>query len=458
MQRRRAEALFFDSDRLAAAGDAEGAEAALRKALTLSPGFAEAWANLALLLDRRGAADEAESCYRRAIVLAPRHTRIHLNFGASLAQRKRFTEAEAAYREALRLDPGLLAAWSNLGVLYACMKREDEAEQCYRTALSLDGGHANAKFNLSYLLLRQGRYEEGWACMEARDWYASLEQRLPCPRWRGEEVAGKALLIGFEAGLGDMIQMSRYAAVMKAKGTARIGLICHPPLKALFATLAGVDQLIGFDEPLPNTRYDFWTPPFSLPYHCGTRLETIPAELPYLRAAPDRIARWAPQLPQQGLRVGLVWKGNRGFENDTDRSLPSLRLLAPLWEVPGIRFVSLQKGAGEDEAADPPPGQPLVELGSRLGDLADTAAVIASLDLVISVDTAVAHLAGALAKPCWLLLPYYKTDWRWLEDREDSPWYPKALRLFRQSTMGDWPSVVERLRTSLAVLADNCPH
>ena len=250
-----------------------------------------------------------------------------------------------------------------------------------------------------------------------------------------------------------MIQFCRYLPVLKAKGAAHVALICHPPLKPLFATLDSVDEIIGFDEPLPATHYDFWTAPLSLPYHCATRLGTIPATLPYLQADPERIARWQPLLPPGGLRVGLVWKGSRGFENDPDRSLPSLDVLAPLGEVPGVRFVSLQKGAGEDEAAQPPRELPLVDLGSRLADFADTAAVVAGLDLVISVDTAVAHLAGALAKPCWLLLPDYKADWRWLADRGDSPWYPGVMRLFRQARAGDWSSVVTQLRDSLASLS-----
>ncbi|HEX8961681.1 MAG TPA: tetratricopeptide repeat protein [Rhodocyclaceae bacterium] len=450
---RQAEALFFESNRQLAAGDAAGAEASLRDCLRLAPDLAEAHANLGMLLDRRGAADEAEACHRRSIALDPSYARTHMNLGVNLAQRKRFAEAEAAYQDSLRINPMSAAAWSNLGVLYACTKREADAERCYRTAMAIDPGYANARFNLSYVLLRQGRYEEGWASMEARDWYAVLEQRIPFPRWRGEDLAGKSLLIAFEAGHGDMIQMCRYAAEIKARGAVRVAMICHPPLKRLFATLDAVDELIGFDEPLPATPCDFWSPPFSLPHYCGTRLDSIPARLPYLHPDPAGMAQWAPRLPTDGLRVGLVWKGSRGFENDADRSLPSLGVLAPLWSVPGVRFVSLQKGAGEDEAAQPPAGQPLVDLGSRLGDFADTAAVLAQLDLLVSVDTGVAHLAGALGKPCWLLLPDYKTDWRWLAERTDSPWYPGAMRLFLQRAAGDWKPVVEEVRAALSDLA-----
>jgi Tfp pilus assembly protein PilF len=451
--RERAEILFRQANQLMAAGNDGDAESSLREALRLAPDFAEAHANLGMLLDARGAADEAEACHRRAIALNPTYAQTHLNLGANLAERKRFGEAEAAYREALTRNPQSPAAWSNLGVLYACMKREDEAEQCYRRAMALDPQYAKARFNLSYLLLRQARFEEGWSCLDARDWYAVLEARIPCPRWRGEPLAGKSLLIAFEAGHGDMIQFCRYAAVAKAAGASHVTLVCHPALKALFASLAGVDEVVAFDEPMPDTRHDYWTPPLSLPGRFDTRLETIPASLPYLSAEPHRVARWGASLPQDGLRVGLVWKGNRNFENDADRSLPALSTLAPLASIPGIRFISLQKGAGEDEAADPPPGMRLAALGPQFADFADTAAVVAGLDLVISVDTGVAHLTGALGKPCWVLLPDYKTDWRWLKDRRDSPWYPGAMRLFRQPAMGDWDAVISAVRTELAAWA-----
>jgi hypothetical protein len=327
------------------------------------------------------------------------------------------------------------------------MKREEEAERCYRTAMNLDDGYAKARFNLSYLLLRQGRFEEGWRCLEARDSYAALAAHLACPRWQGEALSGKSLLIGYEAGHGDMIQFCRYAAVLKAQGALSITIICHPALKTLFATLDGVDTIISLDEQIPTSDWDFWTPLFSIPYHCKTRSDSIPAAIPYLHAAPQHIARWASILPADGLRVGLAWKGNPQFENDADRSLPGLDVLAPLSTVAGVRFISLQKGAGEDEARRA--GFPVLHLGSRMKNFADTAAIVANLDLVICVDTALAHLAGALGKPCWVLLPDYKADWRWLTGRTDSPWYPGAVRLFRQPAMGNWTAVIAEVRSAL---------
>lgn len=436
-------------------GDAAGAETCFREAVQIAPYFAEAYANLALLLDKRGIADTAEIYYRRSIELNATYSKTHLNLGALLANQKRFSEAEEAYNRAIALCPHAPAGWSNLGVLYACMKREAEAERCYRTAMSLDESYATARFNLSYLLLRQGRFEEGWRLREARAWFAALEAHLACPRWRGETLAGKSILISHEGGHGDMIQFCRYAALLKAQGAGSITLICHPALQTLFAELDGVDNVISLDEQIPDSGWNFWTPLMSVPCYCNTRLDSVPAEIPYLRVPPTRIEKWAALVPKNGFRVGLVWKGSAQFENDADRSLPSLTTLAPLWAIAGADFISLQKGAAEDEAAHPPGGLALVNLGSRLEDFADTAAVVMSLDLVICVDTAIAHLAGALGKPCWVLLPDYKTDWRWLAERTDTPWYPQTMRLFRQPAMGDWDSVVAEVAAALEQLTLN---
>jgi hypothetical protein len=437
-----AEALFHEGNRYMQHGDFDLAERCFLDAVRVDADFAGGHANLGFVCERRGDATRAETCYRRSLELDPSYPETHLNLGVLLAARKRFHEAELAYTSALMLRPDSVAAWSNLGVLYACAKREREAEACYRVALNLDPAHVNARFNLGYLLLRRGAFAEGWECFDARDWYGALQAKLTFPRWRGEPLEGKSLLIGYEGGHGDMIQFCRYASVLKGKGASCIALMCHPPLKALFAQLAAVDRVIAFDEPLPTSGWDYWTPLLSVPYHCKTRVDSIPSAIPYLHAPPERLSRWQGVLPGEGLRVGLVWKGSPHFENDADRSLPSLAALAPLGTLAGITLISLQKGEGEDEAAHPPAGMRLLNLGPRMTDFADTAAIIAQLDLVICVDTAVAHLAGAMGKPCWILLPYYKTDWRWLKDRDDSPWYPRVVRLFRQTVSGEWSDVV----------------
>lgn len=452
-ERVHAEELFFEGNRLLAGGDAPSAEMCFREAVRIAPDFAEAYANLALMLNQRGAADRAEFYYQRSIALDPEHAQTHVNLGALLAQRKRFAEAEAAYIQAISIEPDAPATWSNLGVLYACVKREEDAERCYRTAMALDEGYRAARFNLSYLLLRQERFEEGWHFLEARNSYAALAARLDCPRWQGEALAGKSLLIGHEAGHGDMIQFCRYATMLKAQGASSITMICHPALKRLFATLDGVDTLYSLDQPFPTRGWDFWTPVLSIPYHCKTRSDSIPADLPYLHAAAELIARWTADIPAGGLRVGLAWKGSTEFENDADRSLPGLDVLAPLSTVAGVHLLGLQKDWNKDETSRPPAGFSLLHLGDGITDFADTAAIVAQLDLVICVDTALAHLAGALGKPCWVLLPDYKTDWRWLTGRSDSPWYPSIMRLFRQPKMSNWEAVITEVRAALEQLA-----
>lgn len=440
--------LFAEGNRLLRQGQTVAAELAFRRTLVLAPDLAEAHANLGWLLARDGRRAEAEACYRQALDLAPSVPGIHLNFAALLLAGKRFREAEAAYQQALLLEPGAPAAWSGLGALLAAQKREDEAENCYRTALGLAPEHRSASFNLAYLLLRQGRYEEGWQRLAARE-YFDLGAHLGCPPWQGESLAGKAVFIGIEAGMGDMIQFCRYAALLKARGARQVAILCPPELKVLLAGQTGIDLAVALDEALPGQAWDYWVPLLSLPGLCHTRLDTLPGQLPYLRADAARLAAWRESFAEagEGMRVGLVWKGNPRFENDADRSLPGLDFLSPLGEVPGVRYFSLQKGAGEEEAGSPP--FPITDLGPRLHDFADTAAAIAHLDLVISVDTAVAHLAGALGCPCWLLLPDYKTDWRWGAAGEATPWYPGVMRIFRQAEMGAWAEVVLRVREGL---------
>jgi len=432
------------------AGALAEAVASFEDALRLDPQLAPAHVNLGLIREHGGALDAATAHYRAAIAIDPALFQAQLNLGVVLAAQKSFREAEVAYLAALAIDPLAAAAWSNLGVLYASTWREAQAEQCYRQALEIDPAYARARFNLAYVLLRQGRYEEGWAAMEARDWADALAPRLACPRWHGEAPAGRALLIVHEGGHGDLIQFCRYAAVLKTMGARQIGIVCPPALTRLLAHQAVFDAVFALDAELPASGWDAWVPFLSLPHLCGTRVDHLPDTLPYLRPDANEVARWGARIAAgAGLRVGLVWKGSTGFENDADRSLPSLATLAPLAAVPGVQWFSLQVGAGQDEARQPPPGMTITPLSDGFTDFADTAAALMHLDLVIAVDTAVAHLAGALGRPCWVLLPAYKPDWRWLAGRTDSPWYPGVMRLFWQARMGDWAPVVQALAQAL---------
>lgn len=427
-----------------AAGDVAGAETCFLRALALEPMHGPARANLGYLKERQGALAEAEFHYLQAIALMPDHAQLYQNLGVLLLREKRFAESESAMRTAVEVAPESASAWCQLGVLLACTHREFEGEECYRQALTLDPEHARARFNLSYLLLRQARFAEGWRMLDARWLFDAIPQSFDCPFWEGEPLEGKSVIVCLEAGHGDMIHFIRYVTQLKA---ARVAVLCQPGLKRLFATLAGVDEVYALGEQVPED-WDFWTRAMRLPGLFGTELDSIPAAVPYLSAQPELVRHWREQLPQQGLRVGLAWKGNPNFESDADRSLPSLMTLAPLAAVQA-HFVSLQKGAGEEEALRPPAGMSLHAIGPQLGDFADTAAVIANLDLVISVDTAVAHLAGAMGKPCWLLLPDYRCDWRWMTERDDSPWYP-SMRLFRQPPGGGWAPVIAAVATALA--------
>ncbi len=428
------------------------AETAYRRALEIEPDYALACINLGNALQELGRPGEAEAGYRHALTIEPHVAETHYNLGNALKALGRLPESASCYRRALELKPELAEAHYNLANALRDLGRPDEAEACYRAALHCKPRYPEAGCNLGQLLLAAGRYAEAWPHYESR-YDANLEQRavappnLPYPQWQGEPLSGKSLAIWPEQGFGDYVHFVRYAAALKERGLSRLTLVCLPPLKALLETAAGVDEVLT--DPAAVSPHDYWSFPLSLPLRLGSTLDTVPASLPYLRPLPIRLARWRASLAKQGFKVGLVWKGAAVHQNDGDRSLPCLALLAPLWSVPGASFFSLQKGQGEEEARQAPKDRPIAHLGSQIKDFADTAAIVAQLDLVICVDTAVAHVAGALNKRCWLLLPHRHTDWRWLWEREDSPWYPGALRLFRQSAEGGWAEVIERVARAL---------
>ncbi len=442
-----------------AAKELDAAEHCFRALLALDPDHVLAHGNLALLLEWRGQEHDAEWHYSQAIARDDRHPSLFANLGAMLARQQRFLAAEGAYLRALLLDPESAWVWSNLGALQASQRRDEEAEHSLRTALALAPDSARAHLNLSYVLLRQGRWLEAWPHYQARPWYEALSARLPYPRWQGESLHGRRLLLAEHAGLGDILHFVRYAPWLHEQGAAHVALLCPPSLIPLLSSAPGLDELI----PQPHSQshshsahYDYWCPLLSLPAFSATTPDTIPAPIPYVQADPARCAYWQAQLPSNKPRVGLVWKGNPQFENDRARSLPDLSCLAPLAALSAdIHFVSLQKGAGEDD--DAPPGLHLQRLGPQLHDFADSAALVNALDLVICIDSAVAHLCGALARPGWLLLPQRNTDWRWLEHSAHSPWYP-SLTLIRQSQADDWAptlaALVPRLQAWLATRND----
>ncbi len=437
----------------------EEAAAAFEHVLQAHPDKLEAWYALSELAMSRRWFDRAEACLERARALDDDPSR-HLVLRGNLLKRQgRLQEAEQAYRQALRERPDFFDALNNLGALLE-MDRLQEAETAYREALRLDPGNATARWNLSVLLLRMGRMEEAWPLHEARldpglPHVISQLPELSFPAWRGESLRDKSVILLGEQGFGDQVQLARYARLLKERGATRVSLQCRAALKSLLATAPGVDAVFGDDEVFEA--HDYWVLAFSLPGLLGTTLDTIPARLPYLSAEPRRIEAWAPRLPQARRRIGLVWKGAAGHGNDLNRSLPGLQVLAPLWSCTDAAFVSLQKGQGEDEAARAGPTQPITDLAPGIASFADTAAILAQLDLLICVDTSAAHVAGALGRPCWVLLPAMGSDWRWLLEREDSPWYPGVMRLFRQDPGETWDDVIQRVASDLRAWSDAQP-
>lgn len=426
-------------------------EATLRTAIEKRPGYADAHFNLGIVLEKTARFAEAEAAYREALRLRPDAAAGYNNLGNVLHQTGRPQEAAEVYRQALALNPNGAPSHYNLATALRALELPHEAEPHYRRALELNPDYFDAQFGLGTLLLSLGRFEEGWRLFESR--YAlprflhyKTKATLPLPQWQGESLEGRSLLVWQEDGLGDVIQFGRYLLLLKAAGAARIDMVCAPSLHRLFANVEGVDGLLTHDEAAAKYGdYDCWTSLLSVPVHVRTTLDTIPSAN-YLQVDALLAARWhdrlATALPA-GPRIGLVWKGNPRHHNDAHRSLSSLAQLLPLWSIPNVSFVSLQKGQDEDEAQTPQAFQPMLALGHELTDFADTAALIAQLDLIVCVDTSTAHLAASLGKPCFVLLPYHDPDWRWLHGRSDSPWYPETMRVFRQPRAGNWSAPIE---------------
>jgi tetratricopeptide (TPR) repeat protein len=411
------------------------------RSLTLRRDNAEAHNCLGFVLEATGRLEEAREHYGRARDLAPEKAEYHSNLGNVLQAQGRLDEAIQCHQRALELEPGFAKGYNNLAVVFAIQGRINEAMALYEHALTLDPDYVQAQLNRSMLQLLQGDFASGWRNYESR-WQALKQRSLTQPRWQGEPLAGKCILLHAEQGLGDTLQFLRYLPQVQAAGGSVV-LEVPARLLRLAAQLPGVAELVTSGDPLPP--FDCHCPLMSLPLVFGTTLESIPADVPYLSVPAEAMQSAAAlRWPAKGLRVGLVWSGNPDYGKNLFRSM-ALRQLEPLLDLEGIHFFSLQMGAAAAQLAQTP--AEITDLAPVTSDMADTAAQIAHLDLVITVDTSVAHMAGALAKPVWLLLPL-APNWRWLQERADSPWYPQ-MRLFRQPRLGDWPSVVEAVRKAL---------
>ncbi len=439
--------------------DLIGAEESLRNAILVKADYFEAYADLGFLLGSKNLRTEAKTCCQKAIEINPACAEAHHFLALQLVATGNLEEAEVSFNRALTVNPEYVEALVNFGVLLEELKRFKEAESCYKKALAIAPDTVAPEMNLGLLFLKQGFFKDGWHHFESRyRFFGEALNKIPdshSKKWSGESLFDKTFLLWPEQGFGDYIQFIRYATLLRSAGVRKITLFCPDPLKALLETVDDVDEIIT--ESCELKKYDFWSCPMSLPLHFGTTEESIPITIPYVHALPERLSKWSSRLSSQTFKVGLVWKGNAQHTNDSNRSIPSLVALAPFWTVPDVTFYSLQKWQGEEEAASHSDvNQKIEHFGSDIGDFGDTAAIIQHLDLVICVDTAIAHLAGAMGKNCWVLLPAGGTDWRWLQNRCDSPWYPSGMRLFRQTKKGDWSQVILEVTRELSTIAVNC--
>lgn len=430
-----------------APSDVAAAEVAYREILAADADNAVAQHFLGVLHYQRGELARALPLLERAAAAKPTEPEFHNNLGLALAAADRESEAITAYRAALSLKPDHATAWNNLGLALQARNDVAQAIEAFRHALALKPDFVHARWNLALALLLDGRFAEGWREYDARLSLSELGgSRRPPPGaiWDGSSPAGKTLLVYPEQGLGDALQFARYATALAETG-ARCIIRCPDALATLLATIPGVAAISRDSEPLPP--YDAHAPLLSLPRLLGTTPHGIPARVPYLGVPDAKRAAARALLARSGAqrRIGLCWAGNPAHGNDRNRSL-ALSALAPLLRMAGIAWYSLQHGDASTQIAQTPNAAKMVALPAGT-ELVDTAALVAELDLIVSVDTSIAHLAGALARPGWVLLPF-APDWRWQLGRDDSPWYP-TLRLFRQTRPHDWEGVVARVKARL---------
>ena len=422
-----------------------------RRALATDPASFPALNGLGLALQADGRLDEAEAALRAALRIAPGYAALHLNLGALLCERGQrgdhgrwFADSEEALTRALALQPGNPAAQVALARLRCCQERYEEAEALLRAALTATPESRNARLLLAFILISSERYTEGWQHYAWRKGGPGRLAPLPGPAWDGSDLAGRTLLVVSDEGFGDWLQMSRFLPLAARGG--RVAVQVPKPLMRLALLMDGIDVVqSGPDAPA----HDVWCSATDLPELFRVGIEAIPAETPYLRPAPADAAQWRERLAGlPGRRVGLVWGGSRTQKADPLRSIP-LEGFLPLAGVAGVSFVSLQK----DRPASVPAGLALHDWTAELADFADTAALVSALDLVVTVDTAVAHLAGALGRPVWMLNRWDgATDPRWLRGRAGTPWYP-SMRIFRQGLPGAWAPVLEAVREALTEFA-----
>ncbi len=427
-------------------GNLEEAVRGYGRTLALNPGLADAYNNLGVALRAQGKFAAAVAAYRRSLVQRPDNPGALSNMGNALRGAGRLHEAREVHRKAVELAPDSVEALYNFGLVFRDLGEENEALSYFERVVEMNPDYIDGRWDRALMYLRLGDFEKGF---EEYEWRWRLERspprEFPVPRWDGSDIEGRTILVHQEQGFGDMINFVRYVPLLKARG-AQVVVECQAELARLFAMIPDVDCVTVAGTPIPDV--DVHIPMLSLMQIFGTTLETIPADVPYL-TAPEVHSLHLP-APLGHLKVGIAWAGKPTHTNDRNRSI-NLQHFVDLTGIGGITFYSLQKGPTAAHLRDQACEALIVDLAGRIQDFADTASVIAQLDLVITADTAVAHLAGAMGCPVWVALPFVG-DWRWLSNRDDNPWYP-TLRLFRQGVPGDWEGVFNRLRNALTEVA-----
>lgn len=431
-------------------GEYDQAEAALQNAVQIAPHSEQAWVNLGLVLRARLKPEEAFKAYEQALKINPTSLKALNNLAVLHRWQGDLDEAETLLRSILASHPDAVEVLNNYGDVLQAQCRIEEARTAFERVLEIAPGHPEGHHNLAVLLLLSGDFKNGWQQYEWR-WLAkdfpSERRNFPQPMWTGEALNGQGILLYVEQGLGDALQFVRYAPLVAARG-GKVFIECPRPLKRLFETVQGVEDVIARGDNLPD--FEVQCPFLSLPSLLSVNADEIPADIPYLSIAKQDTQTWQDRLSETvGLKVGLVWAGSPHHTNDRERSI-ALEKYTPLADVENCTLFSLQIGDSSKQLQNV--DFPIVDLTQDIGDYADTAALVSELDLIITVDTSVAHVAGALGKPVWLLLPH-APDWRWLMDREDSPWYP-SMKLYRQPKRRDWESVFLRLHNDLKEVVD----
>ncbi|MCH8830167.1 MAG: tetratricopeptide repeat protein, partial [Planctomycetes bacterium] len=431
------------------------AEDCLHRAVRCRPDYAEAYNNLGNVLRERQDSESAVDAYRRCLQIRPDFADARVNLGGVLTEWGRWDDAESVLREAVRLVPDHFRAHNNLGMVLFDQNRAEEAIDCYDTALRIAPEFAEARCNRALAELYLGNGARGWRDYEAR-WELPQHQR-PCfrqPVWDGSDLSGRTILLDWEQGLGDTIQFVRFANVVQQHG-GRVVLRCQKPLAALLRQTPGIERIVPDGEELPA--FDLHTSLLSLPGILNLEFTALPDCVPYIFADRRLHEHWQQRLQNvNGYRIGIFWQGNPDFQRDEFRSIP-LKQFLPLAQIPGVRLISLQKGAGCEQIREFGSRLPLVDFGDELdeahGAFMDTAGILRNLDLVITADSAVAHLAGAMGVPVCVALCRLP-EWRWIRGRRSSPWYP-TMRLYRQETLGDWASVFREIADDLHGLLES---